>query len=140
LGYISLIIYISIRVVVYICIVKVEKEIIFVLLGVLILLSIGTYKFFKESEPQPSYFDKKESFDIKETYDYYYLVVGSFKNYDLASNFSDSLKSVGFESELILSDDGYKRVSVFKSLDRETAVETKLLYRENIKKIWIYHK
>lgn len=118
---------------------KVGKEIIFVLLGVLILLSIGTYKFFKESKPQPSYFDKKESFDIKETYDYYYLVVGSFKNYDLASNFSDSLNSVGFESELISSDDGYKRVSVFKSLDRETAVETKLLYRENIKKIWIYH-
>lgn len=114
---------------------KISKETLFVLLGVLVLLSIGTYKFYNgKKEPQPTYFD-----NVK-TDHYYYLIVGSFEYEYLAQNFSDSLVNLGFDSEVLEKRSGVNRVSIYKTKDPDNAKEMKLLYRENIKKIWTYYE
>lgn len=114
---------------------RISKETSLVLLGVIVLLSIGTYKFFNgKTDSQPTYFDNVESDH------YYYLIVGSFEYEYLAQNFSDSLGNLGFDSEVLERSSGFNRVSIYKTKDPENAKEMKLLYRENIKKIWTYYE
>lgn len=113
-----------------------KKETLFVLLGIVVLLGIGTYKFFNNKEYiEPSHFDNK-----KKTDHYYYLIVGSFEYEYLAQNFSDSLGNLGFDSEVLEKRSGVNRVSIYKTKDPDNAKEMKLLYRENIKKIWTYYE
>ena len=112
-----------------------KKETLFVLLGILVLLGIGTYKYFKSNvDPQPTYFDS-----VKPNH-YYYLIVGSFENEYLAQNFSDSLIDLGFDSEVLDKTLGVNRVSIYKTKDAQDAKEMKNVYRENIKKIWTYYE
>jgi hypothetical protein len=111
------------------------KETSFVVLGILVLLSIGTYKYFaQDDESQPI------NLPTKSITHNYYLVVGSFLNEEFAQSMSDSLKSIGYKSELLHSNEGMTRVSIFKTKDEKEAKEMKNIYKQDIEKIWTYYE
>jgi cell division protein FtsN len=112
-----------------------KKETLFVLLGISILLLIGIYKCNRET-PEPT----QEYLENKVRNKYYHLIVGSFENENLAYNFSDSLSTIGFDTEVLKSESGNTRVSIYKTQDPENAKEMKKLYRENINKIWTHYE
>lgn len=112
-----------------------KKETLFVLLGISILLLIGVYKCNRENpEPTQVYIENK----VKNKH--YYLIVGSFENEYLAYNFSDSLSEIGYDTEILKSEIGKCRVSIYRTQDPENAKEMKKVYRENIKKIWTHYE
>ena len=112
-----------------------KKETLFMLLGISILLLIGVYKCNRET-PEPT----QEYLENKVRNKYYHLIVGSFENEHLAYNFSDSLSTIGFDTEVLKSESGNTRVSIYKTQDPENAKEMKKLYRENINKIWTHYE
>jgi hypothetical protein len=111
------------------------KQTSFVVLGILVLLSIGTYKYFNQKKE-----NKTINLPTKVTKPHYHLIVGSFLNDEFAQNMSDSLNNIGYETYLLPSNVGLTRVSIFKTEDEEVAKEMKIIYKEDIKKIWTHYE
>ncbi len=68
----------------------------------------------------------------------YYVVIGSFQNNDYAQKFSDKLSNKGIATTVISGDNGYFRVGIEASTDKDAAkVKRKELIAKYGKSIWI---
>lgn len=71
----------------------------------------------------------------------YYVVVGSFQNSGYAQNYSDELNNKGLTTTVISGDNGYYRVGIEASSDKEEAKsKRKELIRQYGKSIWLTQK
>ena len=117
---------------------RVDTNTLWVIAGIMVLLIIGLYKMEKQSKLQEFNLPKTTAAPTKTEIPQYHLVVGSFINEEFAIEYADSLMSYG--SVVLPLHDGYYRVAIFSNPEKTECDEMKIIYMEDIDKIWVHYQ
>lgn len=67
----------------------------------------------------------------------FHLIAGSFRNAEYAEKFSTDMVSLGYNSKVVLQPTGMYAVSLGSFMDRQQAVDSMNVWKQNLPNIWI---
>ncbi|MFA5648389.1 MAG: SPOR domain-containing protein [Bacteroidales bacterium] len=67
----------------------------------------------------------------------FHLIAGSFRNAEYAEKFSADMASLGYNSKVVLQPTGMYAVSLGSFIDRQQAVDSMNVWKQNLPNIWI---